>query len=109
MAVRVCAESELDPECALKVVIDGIPIVLAKDSDGTCHALGDTCSHAEISLSEGFVEKDKIECWAHGAVFDLKTGRALRLPATEPVPVYELSVVDGDIYIDVNVLVDAAG
>lgn len=103
MAVKVCAESELEPGQTVKVLIDGKPVALVKDDNGTCHAIGDTCSHAEISLSEGFVEGTQIECWAHGAHFDLNTGRAVTLPATDPVPVYELSIVDGDIYVGAEI------
>ncbi|HEY5222300.1 MAG TPA: non-heme iron oxygenase ferredoxin subunit [Microbacteriaceae bacterium] len=99
MAVKVCAESDLQPGQSVKVLVNGKAVALVKDEYGTCHAIGDTCSHAEISLSEGFVEGSKLECWAHGARFDLNTGRALTLPATDPVPVYELSIVDGDIYV----------
>ncbi|TAM68216.1 MAG: non-heme iron oxygenase ferredoxin subunit [Microbacteriaceae bacterium] len=99
MAVKVCAESDLQPGQSVKVLVNGKAVALVKDDNGTCHAIGDTCSHAEISLSEGFVEGSNLECWAHGARFDLNTGRALTLPATEPVPVYELSIVDGDIYV----------
>lgn len=103
MAVRVCAESELGPGEAVKVLIGGAAVALVKDADGTCHAIGDTCSHAEISLSEGFVEEGQIECWAHGARFDLHSGRALTLPATDPIPVYQVNVVDGDIYVDTEI------
>lgn len=107
MAVKVCAESQLEPGSAVKVVIDGIPIALVKDGEGNCYAIGDTCSHADISLSEGFVEGKAVECWAHGARFDLKTGQALALPATDDVPVYELTIVNGDVYVDVAELADA--
>ncbi|HEU4808726.1 MAG TPA: non-heme iron oxygenase ferredoxin subunit, partial [Homoserinimonas sp.] len=36
----------------------------------------------------------------HGSKFSLKSGKALTLPAYEPVPVYSVSIVDGDVYID---------
>ena len=52
------------------------------------HAIGDTCTHGDISLSEGFVEDETLECWAHGSQFSLRTGKPLTLPAYEPVPVY---------------------
>jgi 3-phenylpropionate/trans-cinnamate dioxygenase ferredoxin subunit len=48
----------------------------------TVKALDDKCSHGEISLSEGFVD-ETIECWAHGAKFELNTGKPLSLPAYE--------------------------
>ena len=100
MAVKVCAESELAVENAIKVEVNGIPITLVKDSAGNCYALGDMCSHSEIALSDGFVEGDDLECWAHGGRFELRTGRAVRFPATEPVPVYSLTIIDGDIWVD---------
>jgi len=64
-------------------------------------AVGDRCSHAEASLSEGTVWGTNIECPRHGAEFDLVTGRALTLPATKPVPTYEARVDDGVVYLDI--------
>jgi 3-phenylpropionate/trans-cinnamate dioxygenase ferredoxin subunit len=62
-------------------------------------AIGDRCSHAEASLSEGDVFDFEIECPRHGATFDLRTGKALSLPATRPVPVYETKTEGGDLYL----------
>jgi 3-phenylpropionate/trans-cinnamate dioxygenase ferredoxin subunit len=83
-----------------RVVLDGVPIAVVKDSAGDIHAIGDTCTHGDISLSEGFVEGDAIECWAHGSQFSLLSGKPLNLPAYEPVPVYAVEIVDGDVVID---------
>lgn len=58
-------------------------------------AVADICSHAEASLSEGEVSGEKIECWLHGAEFNLRTGEAMTPPATEPLEVYEVKR-DGD-------------
>jgi 3-phenylpropionate/trans-cinnamate dioxygenase ferredoxin subunit len=100
MTIKICAESELDSGAAVRVVIDGNPIALVRDSAGGVHAIGDTCTHGDISLAEGFVEDDTLECWAHGSKFSLVTGKPLTLPAYEPVPVFAVSIVDGDVYID---------
>ncbi len=66
------------------------------------YALGDRCSHADFSLSEGDVWADEleIECPKHGSTFSLTTGEPQTLPATQPVPVYTIQV-DGD---DVSVV-----
>jgi len=100
VATRVCAKADLSLSAALKVVVDGKPIAIVMDSAGDIHALGDTCTHGDISLSEGFVEDDTLECWAHGSKFELTTGKPLTLPAYEPVPVYPVTIVDGDVFID---------
>ena len=87
---------ELAPDSARRVEVGGLEIAVVRIGDDV-YAIGDTCSHAEVSLSEGWVEPDDwaIECVAHGAMFDLETGEPLSLPATRAVPVYEASVVDG--------------
>jgi 3-phenylpropionate/trans-cinnamate dioxygenase ferredoxin subunit len=99
VSTRACAVSDLSPATAKKVVIDGVPIAVVMDSAGEVHALGDTCTHGDISLSEGFVEDDTLECWAHGSKFELATGRPRTLPAFEPVPVFAVEIRDGDVYI----------
>jgi 3-phenylpropionate/trans-cinnamate dioxygenase ferredoxin subunit len=58
-------------------------------------AVADICSHAEASLSEGDIKDYKIECWLHGAEFDLRTGEALTPPAVAPIKTYSVTV-DGD-------------
>ena len=81
-----------------KVEIDGLVILLVRIDDDI-YAISDTCSHADVSLSNGFVEADDcaVECPKHGASFDLRTGEALTLPAIRPVPTYEVAVIDGDV------------
>ena len=96
----MCSEEDVELGSAVRVVIDDVPIALVRDSAGVVHAIGDTCTHGDISLSEGFVEDDTLECWAHGSKFSLTTGAALTLPAYEPVPIFTVTIVDGDIYID---------
>ncbi len=105
-AERVCTTAELETNKPFKVVLDGTAIVVVKDSAGDVHAIGDTCTHGDISLSEGFVEDDSIECWAHGSAFSLKTGKPSNLPAYEPVPVFVVNIdADGVVSIDPHEIV----
>ena len=64
---------------------------LVRDASGEVHAVNDVCSHADVSLSEGEVEGETIECWLHGSRFDLVTGEPSGLPATQPVPVFPVN------------------
>lgn len=102
-AQRACAVSELEQDTPLRVVLDNVPIAIVKDSAGEIHAIGDTCTHGDVSLSEGFVEDDTLECWAHGSAFSLRTGKALNLPAYEPVPVFVVEIDGDDVLIDPTV------
>lgn len=104
---KALALGELQQDQAVRVVIEGVPIAVVLDGGGEVHAIGDTCSHGQISLSEGFVEGDTLECWAHGSAFSLRTGIPQNLPAYEPVPVYVVEIEDGDVYIDPNVTKDS--
>ncbi len=97
---RACSLAELPQDRALRVVIEDIPIAVVRDAAGEVHAIGDTCSHGQISLADGFLEEDTLECWAHGSAFSLKTGKPLNLPAYEPVPVFEVTISGDDVLID---------
>ncbi|WP_309617388.1 Rieske 2Fe-2S domain-containing protein [Salinibacterium sp.] len=100
-AERVCTTAELQENKSFRVVLVVTSNVVVKDSSGAVHAIGDTCTHGDISLAEGFVEEETIECWAHGSQFSLSTGKPLNLPAYEPVPVFDVVVDDsGVVYID---------
>ena len=87
---------------AVQVVIDDQPVSVVRAEDGSIHAIDDTCSHAEVSLSEGEVDDCTIECWLHGSRFDLRTGQPTALPATRPVDVYPVRVDDDVVHVDVT-------
>ena len=86
--------SELQQGKPVKVEKDGKTICVARVGDEV-FAVDDTCSHSDASLSEGDVTDFKIECWLHGAEFDLRTGEALTPPAVAPLHTYGVHV-DGD-------------
>lgn len=102
MAVKICKVEDIKPGKALRIKIGEEAIALVHTKTGEFKAIGDKCSHGEISLSEGFVEDNTIECWAHGAKFSLDTGAPLTLPAYEPVATYEVLIENGEIFIEVD-------
>ena len=69
--------------------VDGVAVCVARVGDEV-FAVADTCSHSEASLSEGEITGTKIECWLHGAEFDLRTGEALTPPATESLKSFKV-------------------
>jgi 3-phenylpropionate/trans-cinnamate dioxygenase ferredoxin subunit len=86
--------SQLQQGKPVKVEKDGKTICVARVGDEV-FAVEDTCSHSDASLAEGDVTDFKIECWLHGAEFDLRTGEALTPPAVAPLHTYGVHV-DGD-------------
>lgn len=81
---------------ARRVEVDGVAVCVVRIGE-SFYAIGDTCSHAEFSLSEGDVWSDdcEIECPKHGAMFSLVNGEPQTLPATQPVPAFDVTI-DGD-------------
>lgn len=88
---QVALLDELELDKGVSVDVDGESVLLVKTVDGV-RAVSDICSHAEVSLAEGTVSDGKVECWLHGAQFDLATGAALCLPATKPIDTYAVRV-----------------
>ncbi len=84
------------------------PVRLEKNGKSICvarigeevFAIDDTCTHGQASLSDGDVTGFRIECWLHGAEFDLRTGEVLSLPATQAVKTYKVSVVADSVTIE---------
>ena len=100
-AVRVCALADLAPGSATRFTVGDRDVAVVRLGDDV-YAIGDTCTHAEVSLSEGEVWEDdcSIECWKHGSRFDLRTGQPDTLPATQPARVFVARVENGDVLID---------
>lgn len=100
MSITVCALADLAPNSATRFDVGGRAVAVIRIGDDV-YAIGDTCSHADVSLSEGEVwcDSKEIECWKHGSLFSLETGEPSTLPATQPVPVYVARVVDGMVQI----------
>lgn len=104
MTVEVVGRlDDMEPCSVRQVTIDGRAIALVRIDDDV-YAIGDVCSHQNISLSEGEVlcEDRQLECWKHGSAFSLVDGEPSALPATKPVPVYDVRVVDGEIEVTVD-------
>ena len=70
--------------------------------DESVYAIGDRCSHAEASLAEGELCDRDVECPRHGSEFNIVTGEPDSLPATRPVPVYAVSIEDGEVFLELE-------
>ena len=85
------------PPGEVKIVRAGELAIGVYNLDGEYYAIEDRCSHDDGPLAEGDfdVEEAVAICPRHGARFDIKTGRALSLPAYLPVEAFEVFVEDG--------------
>ena len=83
------------------MVVEGSTrIALFRNEEGDFFATADTCSHEKWSLGEdGDLEGDEIVCPLHMARFDIRTGRALCLPAMVALQTFEVQIEDGGVYV----------
>ena len=102
-ATTVCAFDDLADGTARRFDVDGVAVAVVRIGHDV-YAIGDVCSHANVSLSEGEVwcDERELECPKHGSAFHLETGEPSTLPATQPVAVYNASVVDGQIVVSLE-------
>lgn len=75
-----------------------VPVLLVR-FEGRIHALGRMCTHQNVDLADGYIERGCVVCPLHGSKFDIVTGIALTLPAIDPEPVYEVQIDSGAIYV----------
>ena len=100
--IKLCREEEVALGAVLRFAPEGAPAIAVANCDGGLHAVLDNCSHEDYPLSEGEVFPDlcEIECVRHGSTFSLVDGEPQSLPATRPITVLALEVVDGDVFVE---------
>jgi 3-phenylpropionate/trans-cinnamate dioxygenase ferredoxin subunit len=99
--VRVAKVSDLaDPGKAL-IEVDDRLVALFKVG-GQFFALDDVCTHDGGPLAEGTLDDHTIACPRHGAKFDIRSGKALTMPATQPTAVHEVKVVGDEVFVKLS-------
>jgi 3-phenylpropionate/trans-cinnamate dioxygenase ferredoxin component len=97
--VSVPGAAELSEGEMLEFDDRGEPVVVAR-VDGKLHAFQGWCTHEECPLSEGTLTDRQLECYCHGAIFDIRTGEALVGPAVESLELFPVRVEDGEVQVE---------
>ncbi len=95
----VCRLDELPEVGPALAEIEGRRVSLVRTEDGDVHCVDDTCSHANVSLSEGELDGCTLECWLHGSRFDLRTGEPTGPPAITPIAVHTVRIEGDDVHV----------
>lgn len=96
---KVGTVNSLEPGGKTVVELEGVPIALY-NVNGTYYATDDVCTHDGGTLADGALEGYEIICPRHGARFDVRTGKALCMPAFTPINTYPVKVQGNDIFIE---------
>ena len=101
--IDVCPADELPPG-RMKIVHAGQLAVGVYNIGGELYAIEDRCSHDDGPLCEGDFDAEEgvVTCPRHGATFDICSGRALTLPAYQPVDTFPVRVVDGMVKVQIS-------
>jgi 3-phenylpropionate/trans-cinnamate dioxygenase ferredoxin component len=102
--VTVCRAEDVPEGEVRRFEVAGHEIAVVNLGEEGFRAVGDICSHAHYFLHEGEVDADflTIECPKHGSTFDLDTGKPRSLPATQPVPAYNVKVEDDEVKVEID-------
>ena len=100
--VDVSAIEELADRKPVRVTVDESVVLLLK-ADEQVLAIGNQCTHQGAPLDRGVVKMAgsvrTVTCPAHGSMFNLDTGKPMRPPATKPVPVYDVKIEEGRVWV----------
>lgn len=97
--VKVARTSDVPPGSRIWVEFEEETVVLF-NVNGAFYAIADLCTHDNGPLEDGELEEYEVTCPRHGARFDIRTGAALCLPATKPVPTYQVRIDGDDIFVE---------
>ena len=99
--VTAADEGEIEPGQVKNVQVGERRLAIC-NVEGQYYCIDDLCTHDGGPLGQGELLGDQIECPRHGALFDVKTGKALTLPAVLAVETHEVRVADGKVQVKVN-------
>lgn len=111
---RVCPVDSLVVWTMAHFDVEGEAVLVYHLEDGF-YATQRRCSHTFAALEKGrIVDGDKIRCWLHRAVFDIRDGRVVRWANWPPgvqavnlvrgerdLATYPTKVEDGHVYVDI--------
>jgi naphthalene 1,2-dioxygenase ferredoxin component len=89
--IDVAAVDDLFEGASIAVMVQGREVAL-HCVDGVPYATDNLCTHGAARLCEGYLEGFEIECPLHQGRFDVRDGRPLCLPVTQPIGVYRVRV-----------------
>lgn len=96
--VKIASVTDL-PDPGKRTFVVGGRMVVLVHVGGQFHCLDDVCTHDGGPLGDGCLIGHALACPRHGAKFDVRTGRALTMPATEATGHHEVRIDGQDVLI----------
>ena len=93
--------ASIEEEDLVRFDHEGRTYVLVR-TGGQIYALDGLCTHEAAHLAEGLVSGHVLECPKHSGRFDVRNGRALRVPARTDLRTYATKIEEGVIFFEIE-------
>lgn len=97
--VKVASVNDIPPGERLHLDLQEESVIVL-NIGGEFYCIADLCTHDGGPLEDGDLVDHQIVCPRHGACFDVRSGKVTRLPATDPIPTYQVKVENGMLFVE---------
>jgi len=99
--IDACATGDIEKEDLIRFDRGSRTFVICRSPGGEYFCTDGLCTHESVHLCDGLVMDNQIECPKHNAVFDYRTGEAIRMPACIDLKTYKTKVENGRVFIEI--------
>jgi len=96
--VDIIGVDDLPKDDVIGVEVDGVDIAIYT-IEGKVYATDNICTHGQARLCDGFLEGNAIECPLHQGKFDVRDGKPLCEPASEPLRTFDVKIENSRVYV----------
>lgn len=93
--------NDVAPGKYVRHVVDGHDLLIFRLSNDI-HVVENLCSHQRQPLARGRIVGGSIACPVHGGMFDIRTGCAVKFPASRPIRTYASRIIDDVVEVDLG-------
>nr|WP_295889896.1 MocE family 2Fe-2S type ferredoxin [uncultured Devosia sp.] len=99
--IEACGADDVEEEDVIRFDHAGKAFAIYRSPDDRYYATDGLCTHEQISLADGLVMDDIIECPKHNGRFNYKTGEARGAPVCVNLRTYKVKVEAGAVFIEI--------
>ncbi|MDB5587463.1 MAG: MocE [Devosia sp.] len=99
--VEACGTDDVEEEDVIRFDHAGRVFAIYRSPDDEYFATDGLCTHEHVSLADGLVMDEIIECPKHNGRFNYKTGEAKGAPVCVNLRTYRVKVEGGAVFVEV--------
>ncbi|KAL1464640.1 hypothetical protein WDU94_004268 [Cyamophila willieti] len=97
----ICCVDELPLNTLQEFMFENRKILVVRQREGI-YAVGDKCTHRGDPLVNGVLGRGRVRCSTCGSCFSLSTGLVEDSPTLDPLPCYQVEVLDNTVYVSIK-------